>query len=266
MDELAVDALVDLPGGAVDEAFHRHDVHRHIGEHELDGLEVADRPAELHALARPFIRDLRSADRGAETIGGNLQPGLDEPVLRQLKPRTDPAENAPGLELHGIEHEFRVPKDIGVHELRHALDTDARQVLVDEEERGLVRIAVDMGMDHEIVGVIAGGDEPLLAAEDVFAVDIVRAGSDEARIRACPGLGDGVGGPTLAAATRYEIGLLLSQRAVLQRNGRVPQDGPERSRRLADLLVYEGLLKLAQALAAVLLVVVDGIKALLDDG
>jgi hypothetical protein len=55
-----------------------------VRQHELDRLEIADRAAELHALGRVGVGDLRRADGGAEAVGGDLQPRLDEPALGEL--------------------------------------------------------------------------------------------------------------------------------------------------------------------------------------
>jgi hypothetical protein len=58
------------------------------------------------------------------------------------------------------------------------------EILVDEEERRLRGIAVDMGMDDEIVGIVACGDKPFLAREIEFAAASVGPGLDETRIGA----------------------------------------------------------------------------------
>ena len=73
---------------------------------------------------------------------------------------------------------------IGVREFGFACDAHARQRLVDQEQRRLVGIAVDIGVDDDVVGDVAGGHEPFLAVEDEASVAAVGARADHARIRA----------------------------------------------------------------------------------
>src|SRR5260370_7686466 len=98
--------------------FRSHDPHRHVGEHELDGLEIADRAAELHTPGGVIVGDLGRPDRRADAMAGDLQASLDEPVLGHLEAAADPAddpivlhpdalETAPGRLHDAIFHEFR---------------------------------------------------------------------------------------------------------------------------------------------------------------
>ena len=96
MDFLAVHARIHLPADAIEHRLRRHDLDRHVGEHELDRLEIPDRPAELDALGGEVVGDLGRADRGAEAMGGDLQPRVDEPVLGQLVALPDLAEDPRG--------------------------------------------------------------------------------------------------------------------------------------------------------------------------
>ena len=182
MDELAVDAVVDLPRYAIDEALGRHDLDRHVGEHELDRLKIADGAAELTPLARPGVGEFEGADRGAQRIGRDLQPRLDEPVLGQLEAAADGAENPVLADLDILEHELGMAEHVGMRELGLARDADARRRLVDEKQGRLVGIAVDIGVDDDVVGDVAGGHEPFLAVEDEASVAAVGAGA-----RSCAG-------------------------------------------------------------------------------
>src|SRR5260370_41673882 len=79
--------------------FRSHDPHRHVGEHELDGLEIADRAAELHTPGGVIVGDLGRPDRRADAMAGDLQASLDEPVLGQLEAAADRAEACIVIEL-----------------------------------------------------------------------------------------------------------------------------------------------------------------------
>jgi hypothetical protein len=132
-----------LPGHPVDHRFDRHDLDRHVGEHELDGLEIADRAAELHAPGSVVVGYLRRPDRRADAMAGDLQASLDEPVFGQLEPAADRAEDGVVIELDILENELGMLGDEIVHEFRGALHPDAGLVLVDEKQRGFFPVAVD---------------------------------------------------------------------------------------------------------------------------
>ena len=167
MRDLAIDALIDFPRDAVDHALGRHDLDGHVGQHEFDRLMAADRGSELNAPPGPIVGKLERADRGTETIGGDLQPRLDEPVLGELEPLADAAQHAVGADFHAFEQELRMTKHIRVGEFRLALDRKAGCVAIDEEERRHRGIAVDERMHDDVVGFVAARDEPLFAVDDV---------------------------------------------------------------------------------------------------
>ena len=69
----------------------------HVGQHELDRLEIPQCPPELAPLGRPGVRELEGPDRRAETVRGDLQARLDEPVLgeREAAPISPSTLSAP---------------------------------------------------------------------------------------------------------------------------------------------------------------------------
>ncbi len=89
-----------------------------------------------------------------------------------------------------------------VHEARRTLLGHAGRIAVDDEERGLVGIAVDMGVDEDDGGGVGGGDEPFLAGEDVLAFPLDCAGLHHARVGAGARFGDRVAGTALAGVKR----------------------------------------------------------------
>jgi hypothetical protein len=266
MYDLAVDAAVDLPRHAIDRALRRHHLDRHVGEHELDTLELADRLAELHAALCPVARQFEGADRRPQAVGRDLQPRLDEPVLGQLEPLADAAEHLVRADLDVLEQELGMAEHVGVREFRLTLDRDALERLFQQEQGRLVGIAVDIGVQDDVVGLVARGDEPFLAVDDIAVAAAVGAGLHHAHVRAGAGLRHGDTGAARAGDARHEIVADLLGRAVLEWHRGVPYDGPQRAGGLAELLVDQCLLHLGAALAADILRMVDAVEAVRHDG
>ena len=70
--------------------------------------------------------------------------------------------------------------------------------LVDKKKRRLVRIIINMRMDDDEVGGIVRSDEPLLAVDVPFALDLAGGCFDAARVRTCIFLGDREGAAPIA--------------------------------------------------------------------
>ena len=192
---------------------------------------------------------------------------LDEPLVGELVGLADTAEDGPGRDPHVLEDELRVPVGEGVHVVRIVLDPDAGHVVVDEEERREVAIAVDdVGVEDHEVGVVGAGDEPLLAVEHVLAGRRIADGgrADRPRIGASAVLGDGVAARALAAHGRVEVAASLVRVRVDQHVVRPRDVRPEATRRLAELLVDEDLVEHGPALAAELHGEVAAVEARLD--
>ena len=101
---------------------------------------------------------------------GDPEALLGEPFALQVFAAADPADHRVGAELDVVEAEGRVAVGIAVGEARVVDDRDPGRVDVDQEEGGEARVAVDhVGHHDEHRGDVAGGDEPLLAAEPVAA-------------------------------------------------------------------------------------------------
>src|SRR3990172_9029712 len=82
-----------LPPHAVEHRLRGHDLGGHVGQHELDRLELDYRPAELLALLRERERQVERARGCAHRPRADHDALLDEPVLRELEPLTGLAED-----------------------------------------------------------------------------------------------------------------------------------------------------------------------------
>ena len=156
-------APAGLPADPVEHRLRGHELGRHVGEHELDRLEVDDRPSELTTILREVEGELERARGGADRSRADHQTFLDEPVLRQLDAPADPAEDPVVAHPDGLEREDRVLEHERVHVRRRPDEAHTGRVLVDEEERRLRRVAVHVGVEEEEVGDVARGHVPLLA-------------------------------------------------------------------------------------------------------
>ena len=114
----------------------------------------------------------KASDRSSARLGGadrpraDHDPLLDEPVLRELEPLADLAQDLVVADPDVLEREDRMLEHEGVHVLRRPNEPYAGRVLVDEEDRGLRGVAVHVGVDQEEVGDVAARHVPLLAVQD----------------------------------------------------------------------------------------------------
>ena len=167
--------------------------------------------------------------------------------------RPTPPRTAAGRDAGVLEHELRVAVGERVHVVGVVLDADARDVVVDEEQRRQQPVAVhDVGVEDHEVRVVRAGHEPLLAVEDVLAGRGVadRGRPQRARVRAGAVLGDRVAPRALAAHRRVEVarpllGVAMDQGVVRPRDVR-----PQAARALPELLVDQHLLERRPALPA----------------
>ena len=151
----------------------------------------------------------------------------------------------------------RVLEDERVGVLRGPHQPHAGRVLVDEEDRRLRRVPVDVRVHQEEVRDIAARDVPLLAAQHPVGA-VSRGGRGDHRdVGARVGLGDRVGVPAFPRARRPQEPLLLFLRAGRQRDRRAPRDVPQRARHVAPLLLHEHHLEGVEPATAVGLGVVD---------
>ena len=91
-------AALGLRRGGVDQGTGGLDPHRHVGQHELDALEVGDGLTELLALSGVGQRLVKRPLCHPDGLGADRQPGVVEGGQRGLKAGTGLADDAIGRE------------------------------------------------------------------------------------------------------------------------------------------------------------------------
>src|SRR5215470_10717972 len=254
--------VVFHPGRAQGEQSRRVDLHGHVGEFELDSLEVEDRLAELFALLRVFqgrfVRALRYAER---------QRGYrDAPAVQNLH---GVDEAAPGLANQVLFWNPAILKDHrgglrGAHaELVLFLAGDETFGLpLDDEGADAARTHLAVGdRDHDAdVGGNAVGDEILRPVNRPSSLASVAAHGDSLHSRSV-GTGSGLGqsprANLFASGQRRDIFFALRLAAVLINviraerivRGERQADRPVDAR---DLFDYRGVFHIPHPRAAIL--------------
>src|ERR1700740_3197999 len=164
-------------GGAVAEEPRGVNLGCHVSEHELDGLEVRDRPPEglalLGVVARGLVRAAGDADgERADGDAASVEDfhGVDEAIA-------DLAEDVLARYTAVFEHELRGVAGAHAELVLFLAGADAGAVHLDGEggDAVLLVFAVGDGEDDGDVGVTRVGDEVLGAVEDP-AVAVLHAG------------------------------------------------------------------------------------------
>ena len=79
------------------------DLHGHVGEHELDALEVGDRLAELLALLDVALGVVEGALRDAEGLGRDRDAGVVQGLHRRGEAGALLADHAVGRDANVVE-------------------------------------------------------------------------------------------------------------------------------------------------------------------
>ena len=176
-----LEARVDEPGGAVEQALDRVGLHDHLAELVLDRAEAGDRLAELSSSGRVLRALADGAGRTAFAHRAELEAREVEDVERDLVSLADFAQHVLGRHLHVLEDERRRRRAVQAHLVLFFAALHAECAL-DEERREM--LAVDFREDHEQIGKAAVGDPHLLAVEQEAAVRLSRRlGAGAERIR-----------------------------------------------------------------------------------
>src|SRR5579875_1262971 len=190
----------------------------HVGELELDALELVDRLAELPALARVGDRVVGRALRDADRLRGRAETRFLERRERDRQALADLADDVAVRHAHVLEDRLagrrRADAEL-VLELAHA---EARPVGLDDERRDPARLAVGHREDDVEVRDAEVAD-PVLRAVDHPLLAVAHGGRLHARgVRARFRLRQRERGRPLAArAPRQEALLQLLRAEQLQR-------------------------------------------------
>ena len=256
----------------------RVDLGRRVGDPVLDRLLAGERLAEHDAGHRPLAQHPERAVALTDPAHDVMDASWSETLLREHERLAFAAEQV--LVGHA---------DVGVQDLgvaRRACPSGGRASSIVPMLRStftpgvlrgttiidmpLVRVDVRVrhGHDDEDVGGGAVGREPLVPVDDVLVADALGARGDHGRVGAGAGFGHREGGPDLSVQQRRQPLLLLlvvtGDRDELGVAG-VRRVVPEHTRRvvaLAEDLVHEAELHLAEALAPELRVEMRGPQSL----
>src|SRR5579875_1386086 len=253
---------VVLPlGGVVDEVAKRLDLHRHVGELELDRLVVAERMAELAAVLGEFERLAGGRLHPPEGGGPERDPPDIEGGHRHQEALANPPQDRLRPHLDPVEDELGGGGPVQAHLLLASANLEAGTVGVDQEGchpavRAPGRIV--RRHHHDRVGLPAVGDVDLRAFEDPPVPVRGRGGVDRPRITAGSRLGQAVGQQPFTARGRHQPAALLLLRAVIQERGRSQggvgtDDRAVRSVDLAELFEEDAVADLPEPEAPVLL-------------
>src|SRR6185369_1467387 len=163
-----VHLVVLHPGRLVDKQLAHLDAGVHVGQLELDRLEVADRSAELLALLGVGQRSLESPLGNAERLGSNADPAPVESLHGDLEPLPFLSKQVGCRNPQIVERKGGRVAPTDSHLLLVLENGHARQGQVDDEGGdSLVLEALVMG-GKENAGAEAGavGDEGLAAVDD----------------------------------------------------------------------------------------------------
>ena len=114
-----------------------------------------------------------------------------------------------------------------VGELRGALNAYARGVLLYEEYGRLVRVAVDVGVNQQVVSDVTNGHVPLLAVDLVATVTLNSGGLAHGRVRTSVRLRDCICIAALALTGRDQVLFDLLLGAELHRERRLRNSVPD---------------------------------------
>ncbi|MDT4803979.1 hypothetical protein FQZ97_367450 [compost metagenome] len=258
-------AVVDLLAHGVEQGARGLDLRGHVGDLEADGLEVADRVAELGAVARVlhrvFQRALCQAERACSGMGTRgFQAGGG-----QIEGLAFLADHLRMRHAAAVEGQFpggpAVVADLGDDAALDAFRQLAARLLDHEGGQALVaRLGVDhrvgaadhqdeVGLVGESAPVLAAGNDPVVAVAHGAARDIGHIGA---------GIGLGQRERAQELATRHArqvLGLLLGRQR-LQRADQAVAAGDQAAHAhpaARQLLGHQAVLVGAQPQAAVFL-------------
>ena len=191
-----------LGGGDVHHLASGLELHAHVGEHELQALELADGLAELLALLDVAQRVVQRALRDADRLGADGDAGVVEGAQRDLQALALGAHEPVGRDARVGEVQLAGRAALDAELALGLAEVEALVALLDDERRDVAAaLAVGVGnREHGVELRLAGvGDPRLLAVEEVVVAVLGRPGAHGGGVRTGLALGQAVGEHRLAA-------------------------------------------------------------------
>ena len=159
---VAVDEVGGLVGGGASDL----DLPKQVGGAVLQGLELADQPAELLALLEVIDRHVGRAGRNADQFGGRSSPAGGEGALERGPAAIDLADDRIGVDTDAVEGQARRLAVVGEGDV---LRVEAVCAALDREQGDAVPLARRAGgagghqddvgrgaVNHELLGAAQG--------------------------------------------------------------------------------------------------------------
>ena len=169
----------------------RLDLHRHVGQHELHTLELADALVKLLALLGICDRSVQCALRDAHRLRADGRAGVVQRRQRGLEPGAGLADDPVAGDAAVLEVQLRGGRALDAELALLRPDREALVVLVHHERRDAVGALLGIGRrHHRVPGRLAAVGDPRLAAVENPRVAVrPRPGAHRGRVAAGLALG-----------------------------------------------------------------------------
>ncbi len=259
-------------GGLVGEGAGGLDLHGHVGEHELDALEVGDRLAELLAFLDVALGVVEGALGDAEGLGRDGDAGVVQGLHRGGEAGALGADHAVGGDADVVEVDLAGRGALDAELLLRGAEGDALVGLLDDEGADALAALLGVGHGHHRVVLAHArvGDPALHAVQDVVVAVADGLRLHAGRVRARVRLGEGVREHRVALGERGHVPLLqvLGTREDHRERAQLVHRGDEGGGRAdaGHLLDHDHRGQRVRAGAAVLLGHVDRVQVVRDEG
>ena len=198
-------AGVERGGGAAHHQPRGLQLGGHVGELELQRLEILQRPTELAALGEVGLGGFQRQAGAAEGTGGDVEPAAVEPHHGDAEPLAlfaDPIGRA-DPDIVEMDHGRRLTAPAHLALLRS--EAEARRILLHHQGRNPGRaLSARQRHDHIEVRRSSAGNEGLGAVQHIGVAVAPRAGRQRGRVRAGAWFGQAIGGDQVHAAQRRQ--------------------------------------------------------------
>jgi UDPglucose 6-dehydrogenase len=196
--------------GGVDQVAGRGDLHRHVGEHELHALEVADRLAELLALLGVRDGGVERSLGDADRLRADHRAGVVEGLEGRAEAGALLADEPVGRDPAVVEVDLAGRRALDAELALLGADAEPGVVLVHDERRDALGALARVGAGHhgEVRVHRRPGDPHLGAVEDVGVAVAHGPGPHRRGVGAGFALGQRVGEHGLAGGDLRQVAAL----------------------------------------------------------